>query len=115
MGELELDVFNDDVAEAIMDTIDYPCIVVEGVSSEYELEFLSKLKSGNATFPLYCKVESVVRKIGVINMDIQTFLLLKSIDNYSVKLFGSKDSFSEIKLDDYHTFLKMLGMKESRG
>lgn len=104
--ELEEYVEDDDI---LMQGVQYPCLFIEGVTSEEEVIFLKNRKhETDLCLPLYCKVEGVPVEIGEFEMTLDSLLTLRSVFDYQLFLHKAVGVVTEIDLNDTNTLLKFI-------
>lgn len=91
-------------------SIDYPSIILEGITSKEEVDYFREIiTSSDNLLPLYCKIGSKYKKLGYININLDTFIMIRNISKeYKVYLAKSKDIISEIDLNKTETYLKLI-------
>ena len=115
--ELEIDydkdVSDSDSSSAISgDTLVYPCAVLEGVTTKWEVEFLRNHKCDKeVSIPLYINFEGLILLLGQIELTMDYLLLLKYLDsdsNYKLEIHRCKDNKTEIDLSDINSLIKFI-------
>lgn len=95
---LNLEVCSDDSATDILAGVEYPCLMIDGITSEEEIFFFrDRSVSSDASLPLYCVIENVPLKIGTCELELKALLSLKGIFDYKLTL--CKDAEHRIELD----------------
>lgn len=109
---LNLEVINDGkITDELLNTLVYPCVIVSGVQLEYELEFLkTRVTDPTKSLPLYAYVDGRFEPLDKVELTLDSLLLLKSVNNYTLYLCKSKDQRKEIDLSDPNTYLKFLSV-----
>lgn len=92
------------------DALDYPCMLVEGMETKAELDFIMKNRGFDSSnsIPLYINFNGLVKKIGRFGFDLDYIFLLRGIAKYSFTLCKSKDEKSEIDLNDTDVLVKFI-------
>ena len=110
--DIELDAFievEDDIVEV---QYTYPCALLEGVQTEYEVEYLAKYACDeSASLPLYIKFGDMTALMGNMELTSSYLLNLNFIDSdktYSLKLLLSADEEKVINLRDAEALLKFI-------
>lgn len=90
----------------------YPCALLEGVKTEYEVEYLAKYACDDkASLPLYIKYGDIVALMGCMELTSRYLLNLNFIDSdntYSLKLLLNANEEKVINLTDSETLLKLI-------
>lgn len=90
----------------------YPCALLEGVQTEYEVEYLAKYTCDeSASLPLYIKYGDIVTLMGRMELTSRYLMNLDFIDSdktYSIKLLLSANEEKLINLRDSETLLKLI-------
>lgn len=92
------------------DTLEYPCLVLEGIGTFTELKFLVERKNRTDTIlPLYVKFEDVVKRVTTLDFSLEALQLLRSI-SHDYKLWFYKSPFEQVELDlnDATTYVKLI-------
>ena len=95
------------------DELEFPCLVLEGVSTFMELKYLvERQNKTDAVLSLYVKFEDVVKKITTLDFSLDVLQLLRSISK-DYKLWFHKTPFEKIELDlnDASTYIKLIKIK----
>lgn len=107
MGEcLEI---SDDFEEV---ELNYPCVVLEGVTTSYEIDFLAHTNyPQDEALPLYVIYEGIFLALGTIGFSCESLLQLSLLDikqEYSVKLCKAKGEEISIDIHDPYMLEKLI-------
>lgn len=119
--ELELDsdydtedIDNVSSVESTTDTtnLSYPCGIISGINSTHEVEYLKNRRCDeDSSLPLYINYEGLVLPMGKIELTMDYLLMLKTLDvgkEYKLRIYKTKDSYTEIELNDAETLIKFI-------
>lgn len=99
--EVNLESVVDETAYA---EINYPCLLLNGASTNEEVEFLrsfSTVENNSKAIYLYCEAPQGVCEIGYIKLNLKFLLTLSRMPGYRLySLYSSISERNEIKLDD---------------
>lgn len=99
--EVNLESVVDETAYA---EINYPCLLLNGASTNEEVEFLrsfSTVENNSKAIYLYCEAPQGVCEIGYIKLNLKFLLTLSRMPDYRLySLYSSTSERNEIKLDD---------------
>lgn len=99
--EVNLESVVDETAYA---EINYPCLLLNGASTNEEVEFLrsfSTVENNSKAIYLYCEAPQGVCEIGYIKLNLKFLLTLSRMPGYRLyNLYSSTSERNEIKLDD---------------
>lgn len=99
--EVNLESIVDETAYA---EINYPCLLLNGASTNEEVEFLrsfSTVENNSKAIYLYCEAPQGVCEIGYIKLNLKFLLTLSRMPGYRLySLYSSTSERNEIKLDD---------------
>lgn len=99
--EVNLESIVDETAYA---EINYPCLLLNGASTNEEVEFLrsfSTVENNSKAIYLYCEAPQGVCEIGYIKLNLKFLLTLSRMPGYRMySLYSSTSERNEIKLDD---------------
>ena len=99
--EVNLESVVDETAYA---EINYPCLLLNGASTNEEVEFLrsfSTVENNSKAIYLYCEAPQGVCEIGYIKLNLKFLLTLSRMPGYRMySLYSSTSERNEIKLDD---------------
>ena len=99
--EVNLESVVDETAYA---EINYPCLLLNGASTNEEVEFLrsfSTVENNSKAIYLYCEAPQGVCDIGYIKLNLKFLLTLSRMPGYRLySLYSSTSERNEIKLDD---------------
>lgn len=106
--EVELEEYVEDNS-FLMEGLNYPCLFIEGITSEEEVFFFKNRKiDSDMKLPLYCKVDGVPIAVGEFELTLDALLMLRSIFDYKLYLYKSVGVVTEIDLNDTKTLLKFI-------
>lgn len=92
------------VDETAYAEINYPCLLLNGASTNEEVEFLrsfSTVENNSKAIYLYCEAPQGVCEIGYIKLNLKFLLTLSRMPGYRLySLYSSTSERNEIKLDD---------------
>lgn len=94
-----------------MSNLVYPSIVLEGVTSQQELQYLKKAykDKGDNKLPFYMSAFGKFKEVGYISLDVDSVLNLAHIDSrYKIWLYKSEDNKVLIDHDDDATLIKLI-------
>ena len=99
--EVNLESIVDETAYA---EINYPCLLLNGASTNEEVEFLrsfNTVENNSKAIYLYCEAPQGVCEIGYIKLNLKFLLTLSRMPGYRLySLYSSTSERNEIKLDD---------------
>ena len=99
--EVNLESIVDETAYA---EINYPCLLLNGASTNEEVEFLRSFRTvenNSKAIYLYCEAPQGVCEIGYIKLNLKFLLTLSRMPGYRLySLYSSTSERNEIKLDD---------------
>lgn len=104
----------EDIVEVENDEVDfiYPCVLLSGVTTQWELEYLSKYTcQENASLPLYVEFEGMTGLVGSMELTSNYLLTLGTISGntpYKLKILTSPTEEKEIDYKDAETLLKFI-------
>lgn len=82
----------------------YPCAVIEGLTTEYEVEFLKKHScEPDVSIPLYINFDGLILLLGNIELTLDYLLTIRYLDVsklYKLKIYKSADVIVEVDLND---------------
>ena len=104
---------NKELKEKSIKDMEYPCVVIDGVSTEQEFDFFKRRtkKREGATLPLFCFVEGVSVRLGDIALDLDTFLAIREISDYKVFVYPAEGVKRKIELNDPEALIKFINFK----
>ena len=107
---LNLDVCSDGSFDAsVWKDIKYPCLFIDGITSEEELRFFKESSKGSdASLPLYCNVENIPLEVGSMELELHALLALKGIFDYKLALYKSADQRIPLDLNDPNVLIKFI-------
>lgn len=108
--EVVLDEYVDDsLTKMLQDKMEYPCVVISGVTSNEEVEyFRNRLCTSDACVTAYCFVDDTPVKIGQLELTLSGLLTLRSIFDYGVELRVSPERTRVIDLNDPSMLVKFI-------
>lgn len=99
----------DDFIPKSSDDMKFPCIIIEGVTTEEEvLYFNSKFCDANKSLPLYIEFDGIFKKIGSFELTLDNLLVVRSIDRYKIKLATSKEKLVDIDTESPDNLIKFI-------
>ena len=102
--EIELESFSIDYT--------YPSVLLSGVQTEWELEYLSKYTCReDASLPLYVEFEGIIANVGNIELTSSYFITLTTLtkDNpYNIKLLLNAKEEKVIKYNEPEELVKFI-------
>ena len=99
----------DDFVEDNAGNLNYPHILIEGVTTEEEvLYFHKKFAEEGKSLPLYLKFDGIHQCIGSFNLTLDNLLVVRSIDKYGLSLVISEEQQLPIDLDDIGSLIKFI-------
>lgn len=112
---------NDDVVletvqddSIIYENIIYPCLIIKGVESIEEVEFLKRFcvdSSNTKSIFLYCFTNNDVAEIGYVKLTLDFLLILERMPNYKVVLLQSKNGKTiEVDLHNPDDLVKFISI-----
>lgn len=108
LDTVELQEVDDFIPES-SEGMKFPCIIIEGITTEEEvLYFNSKFCDTNKSLPLYIEFDGVFKKIGTFELSLDNLLVVRSIDEYKIKLATSKEKLIEIDLESPDNLIKFI-------
>ena len=111
--------YEDDGVESIEDrqqvsnaVLSYPCAVLEGLTTKWEVEFLKNHECDkDVSIPLYINFEGLILLLGNIELTMDYLLLLRYLDSdnmYKLTIHKSKDVISEVSITDPTSLLRFI-------
>lgn len=108
------DIEIDDIIEVESEVVDYtyPCVLLSGITTQWELEYLSKYtcKEG-ASLPLYVKFEGMIGQVGYMELTSEYLITLGFISGktpYTLKVLMNPNEEKEIDYTDEDTLMKFI-------
>lgn len=87
----------------------YPCILIDGVTTEEEINFFRERPfNTNTSLPLFCIVSDTVISLGALELTLFNLLDLRSIYSYNVTLCKSAENRVVLDLNDPNTLIKFI-------
>ena len=109
--EVNLESIVDETAYA---EINYPCLLLNGASTNEEVEFLRSfgtVENNSKAIYLYCEAPQGVCEIGYIKLNLKFLLTLSRMPGYRLySLYSSTSERNEIKLDDPEFFRNFISL-----
>lgn len=107
-ADLDLEVVdNSDFAASVSDQLEYPCIVLHGVTTVEELHFFSeRYHTEESALPLFIEVEGQIKKIGFFELTLDSLLSIKCIAHYDIYLHRKSDDVVHLDLNDPALLIK---------
>lgn len=95
------------------DVIEYPCLILDGITTLPEMKFLVERKNVTDTIlTLYVRFEDVVKRITTLDFSMEVLQLLRSISKgYRLHFLRSPSEEMELDLSDATTYIKLLKIK----
>lgn len=106
--ELEVVDFRADVAQALSNDLELPCIVIQGVNTLEELNYFSSLKQTEDSIPLFINFDNLQKKIGNIDVSLKTLLNIKLLGDYQLLYYNEKGERQEIMLNQPISLLQFM-------
>ena len=101
----------EEVNELVSDEIEYPAILIEGVNSKEEHNnFLNRGNDHKRSIPLNLKFDSYVKRIGQLELSLNTLLTLRVFKSYKITLFRSAEDYADIDVEDDQTLIKFISI-----
>lgn len=101
----EIDSLNDN-----LDPVQYPCVIVDGVTTENEFFFFRDRTIDNPEIclPMYFECEGELVQLGQFPLCLEYLLTLRSIGDYKVTLCKSEQDRTPIDLNDPNVLMKFI-------
>ena len=107
--DLALEVLEQVESVPVHDQIDYPCMVIDGLTTVEEAQFLHKLKpNSEMVLPLYCSIDETIKRIGTSELTIKYLQILNYLGDYGVSIMKSAGVVSTLDLKDVNTYLGLI-------
>lgn len=100
--EEEIDLTQPTVNEVIQQQeLKYPCLILQGVTTLQELEFLKNCKNnGETSLPLYISAFDQIKELGVMELTLDSMIRLNKLGGTDYKLYLCKKG-NELKQIDF--------------
>lgn len=107
---VELDEYVDnDLEDFAMENVQYPCIFIDGITTEEEVQFFrSKERDVNTSLPMYCMIEGIPLSLGRLELSLDSLLELRSLFDYKITLYRSINDKVPIDLNDAQQLIKFI-------
>lgn len=111
-GITEVEEVEEDSAD-LSDELEYPCLVLEGVTTFNELKyFVERSNRTDTVLSLYVKFEDVIKRVTTIDFSLEVLQLLHSINkNYKLWFHMSPFNQVELNLNEASTYIKLIKLK----
>ncbi len=107
--DLSLEVLEQVDTTLAHDQIDYPCMVIDGLTTVEEVQFLHRLKpNSEMVLPLYCSIDGTIKRIGTSELTIKYLQILNYLGDYGVSIRKSAGAVSPLDLKDVNTYLRLI-------
>lgn len=108
--EIILDECDDEsFVAAMMERVEYPCVFLEGITSNEEIEFFRNHDTDEDTsVRAYCSVAGEPISLGKIDLTLHALLTIRSIFDYRISLHKNRDCVITIDLNDPETLIKFI-------
>jgi len=107
--DLSLEVLEQVETAPAHDQIDYPCMVIDGLTTVEEAQFLHRLKpNSEMVLPLYCSIDGTIKRIGTSELTIKYLQILNYLGDYGVSIMKSAGAVSPLDLKDVNTYLGLI-------
>lgn len=107
--DLSLEVLEQVESVPVHDQIEYPCMVIDGLTTVEEAQFLHRLKpNSEMVLPLYCSIDGTIKRIGTSELTIKYLQILNYLGDYGVSIMKSKGVMSSLDLKDVNTYLGLV-------
>ncbi|WP_304427867.1 hypothetical protein [uncultured Clostridium sp.] len=94
-----------------MNNLEYPCVILEGVTSVEELNYLKKAfkEEDDTKLPFYIKAFGTHKKIGKINISLDEVLGLDYISkDYKISIWNSPDESVNLDTKNEEDLIKLI-------
>lgn len=107
--DLALEVLEQVESVPVHDQIEYPCMVIDGLTTVEEAQFLHRLKpNSEMVLPLYCSIDGTIKRIGTSELTIKYLQILNYLGDYGVSIMKSTGVMSPLDLKDVNTYLGLV-------
>lgn len=101
--------FRKEINEKAWEGVEYPSLLIDGLTTEEELSFFRGRNSESKnSLPLYCVVEGTPVKVCQLEISLQTFLNFKIIGGYTIQLCRDSSNSTVIPLDKPEALVKFI-------
>lgn len=98
-----------EINESISDDLNYPCIIISGLSTTEEVTFFkNRVFDQEKAIPMYIEFKGLRKQIGYFELTLDNLLLIRCISNYDVRLFKDKKSYLKIDLHAPEQLMKFI-------
>lgn len=99
----------DEYAEVLKGNMEYPCVVVEGITSNDEVEFFRR-RQGSDEYGVmaYMMAGDEPISLGRFDLVLDNLLTVKSLFDYQITLYRQKGDAVKIDLNDAETLIKFI-------
>ena len=110
MDQIELETYDDhEYLSKMSEQLEYPCAVIEGVTTEEEFAFLRNHKNDlSVSIPLFCSVDGLMCRVGLLELSLDRFLTLRSISDYKISIYRSENDCVPIDLNDPENLINFI-------
>lgn len=99
------------VNELVSDDMVYPAILIDGIKSKEELNyFMSRGNDSSRSLPLYLKFDSYVKRIGSLELSLDSLLTLRVFTGYKITLLKNEMDSTDIDINDDQTLVKFISI-----
>lgn len=107
--DLALEVLEEVESTTTADVIEYPCMVIDGLTTVEEAQFLNRMKpSSEMVLPLYCSIDGTIKRIGTSELTIKYLQILNYLGDYCVSIRKAESVASSLDLKDVNTYLRLI-------
>ena len=110
MNQIELEEYDDSAfGEQASETLVYPCAILQGITTVEEFTFFKEHKNNpEISIPLYCYVDGVACRVGLLELSLTRLLTLRSISEYKLEIKRSQNDSVIIDLNNPDALLKFI-------
>lgn len=110
LNDVQLETVDDSsFNNALSAMMEYPCVLMEGITSSEELSFFQKRRvRSEISLPFYGKFEGLVFKVGEFELSLDSLLTIRSIYPYKLTLLKNENDAVPIDIDDPNTLIKFI-------
>lgn len=107
---IELEAVDDLLSFDSSGEMEYPCIVISGITTENEYLFFSQrtVTEEDACLKMYFECEGEMVELGQFPLTLNFLLSLRSIGNYEIQLHSNASKYKIIDLNDADTLMKFI-------
>lgn len=94
-----------------MNNLEYPCVILEGVNSVEELNYLKQAydKDGTDRIPFYVKAFNTHKKIGKIDVSLDAVLDLNYISkDYKISIWNNENTTVDLDTKNENDLIKLI-------